>query len=53
MTISGSMARMMSGEATAPVLGTVMRNNSPVMIAPEVSNSVANVAISTIGSFFG
>ena len=33
--------------------GAVMRSNSPVTIAPALSIKVANVAISTIGSFFG
>ena len=30
-----------------------MRSNSPVTIAPALSIKVANVAISTIGSFLG
>ena len=52
-TISGAISRTTSGE-TAPVArGAVMRNSSPVAIAPEVSSKVASVAISTIGSFFG
>ena len=37
----------------ATARGAVMRNNSPVTIAPAESIRVANVAISTIGSFFG
>jgi hypothetical protein len=36
---------------TAP--GAEMRSNSPVMMIPDDSNSVASVAIRTIGSFFG
>ena len=37
----------------ATARGAVMRSNSPVTIAPARSIRVANVAISTIGSFFG
>ena len=43
-----------AGETNAATArGAVMRNNSPVTIMPVESNSVASVAISTIGSFFG
>src|SRR6266478_1349581 len=37
----------------ATARGAVTRNNSPVTITPVLSIRVANVAISTIGSFFG
>ncbi len=53
MTISGAISRTTSGDAAPGLRGAVMRNSSPVTIAPEVSSKVASVAISTIGSFFG
>ena len=39
--------------AAANARGAVVRSNSPVTIRPLLRSSVASVAISTIGSFFG
>jgi hypothetical protein len=51
--ISGAISRITSGGAAPGRRGAVIRNSSPVAIAPDVSSKVASVAISTIGSFFG
>ena len=55
ITGSRSGVRITAGAdaKTAPARGAVMRSKSPVAIRPVESNSVASVAISTIGSFFG
>src|SRR5258708_6372771 len=54
-TAAAGGARTGAGEdANAAIArGAVMRSNSPVAIVPALSISVASVAISTIGSFFG
>ena len=52
--ITGSVLRgRTAGTNATDARGAVMRSNSPVAIAPALSISVASVAISTIGSFFG
>ena len=54
--VGGDDVRIGAGEdrsSQRSARGAVMRSNSPVTIAPEVSSKVASVAISTIGSFFG
>ena len=49
----GSRAGATEAASEATARGAVMRSNSPVTIRPVESSSVARVAISTIGSFFG
>ena len=52
-TYQAQFRAQLPAQAASRARGAVMRNSSPVAIAPEVSSKVASVAISTIGSFFG